>query len=130
MGGSAAEAPTSPDPPPRPLDAAALGAIPAGALQQGALQHGAPRPAASAAVPGSPGPLPPGTLRASDADRGEIVGALREEYAAGRLSHDTFLFRMHAAMEARHVGDLPLLLADFPPLPPSRPALLARVLPA
>ena len=53
-------------------------------------------------------------LRASDADRNEIVGALREEYAAGRLSHDTFLFRMHAAMDARHVADrVPLrLVAD------------------
>jgi hypothetical protein len=96
-------------------------------VHEGALQQGAPRPAASAAVPGSPGPLPPGALRASDADRSEIVGALREEYAAGRLSHDTFLFRMHAAMEARHVGDLPLLLADLPPVPPSRPGVLGRV---
>jgi hypothetical protein len=77
-------------------------------------------------VPASPGP-PPGSLRASDADRSEIVGALREEFAAGRLSHDTFLFRMHAAMEARHVADLPLLLADLPPAPPPRPGVLGRV---
>jgi hypothetical protein len=75
----------------------------------------------------SPGPLPPESLRASDSDRNEIVGALREEYAAGRLSHDTFLFRMHAAMEARHVGDLPPLLADLPSTPQPRPGVLGRV---
>jgi hypothetical protein len=61
-------------------------------------------------------------VRASDADRAETVGALRDEFAAGRLSHDTFLYRMHSAMEARHVTDLPPLLADLPPAgqpPPS-----------
>jgi hypothetical protein len=72
-------------------------------------------------------PAPPHPLRASDADRGEIVEALREEYIAGRLSHDTFLFRMHAAMDARHVADLPPLLADLPPAPPPRPGVLRRV---
>jgi FHA domain/DUF1707 SHOCT-like domain len=78
-------------------------------------------------MPPSRGPLPPGSMRASDADRHEIVDALREEYAAGRLSHDTFVFRMHAAMEARHVADLPPLLADLPPAPLSRPGVLGRV---
>jgi hypothetical protein len=66
-------------------------------------------------------------MRASDAERYEIVNALREEYAAGRLSHDTFVFRMHTAMEARHVADLPPLLADLPPAPPPRPGVLGRV---
>jgi hypothetical protein len=111
--------------------------MPEGAVQERVLPQGTPRPAASPAVPASPGPLSPGplspgslqpgSLRASDADRNEIVGALREEYAAGRLSHDTFLFRMHAAMDARHVADLPPLLADLPPAPPPRPGVLGRV---
>jgi hypothetical protein len=111
--------------------------MPEGAVQEGALQQGTPRPAASPASPGPlppgplpPGPLPPGSLRASDADRSEIVGALREQYAAGRLSHDTFLFRMHAAMEARHVADLPPLLAGLPAPgepPPPRPGVLGRM---
>jgi len=132
MGGSAAEAPTSPDTPPRPLDAVAPGALPESSGPGGGLPHGAPRPGVNPAVPASPGPLSSGALssgalRASDADRSEIVGALREEYAAGRLSHDTFLFRMHAAMEARHVGDLPALLADLPPTPPARPGVLRRM---
>jgi len=127
MGGSAAEAPTSPDTPPRPLDALAPGGAQS-AGQGGALPYGALRPAAGPVLPASPGPLSSGeSLRASDADRNEIVGALREEYAAGRLSHDTFLFRMHAAMEARHVGDLPPLLADLPPTPPARPGVLGRL---
>ena len=127
MGGSAAEAPTSPDTPPRPLDALAPGRAES-AGQGGDLPYGGPRPAAGPVLPASPGPLSSGgSLRASDADRSQIVGALREEYAAGRLSHDTFLFRMHAAMEARHVGDLPPLLADLPPAPPARLGVLGRM---
>src|SRR4051794_5560446 len=74
------------------------------------------RPVEPVPVGGLPaGPLPPGVVRASDTDRAETVSALRDEFAAGRLSHDTFLYRMHAAMEARHVTDLPPLLADLPP---------------
>jgi hypothetical protein len=66
-------------------------------------------------------------VRASDADRAETVEALREEFAAGRLSHQTFLFRMNVAMEARHVHDLPPLLADLPPAPASRAGVLGRI---
>lgn len=95
MGGSAAEAPTSPD-------------TPSGQLA-------VPR----SDSPPSRAPLP--GVRASDAEREEIVGELREQFAAGRLSRDTFLFRMNAAMEARHVGELPPLL-DGLPSAASRPA--------
>jgi hypothetical protein len=71
-------------------------------------------------------------VRASDTDRAETVSALRDEFAAGRLSHDTFLYRMHAAMEARHVTDLPPLLADLqapgqPPAEQAAPGLLGRI---
>jgi len=66
-------------------------------------------------------------VRASDTDRAETVGALRDEFAAGRLSHDTFLYRMHAAMEARHVTDLPPLLADLPPAEQPAPGVLGRI---
>jgi hypothetical protein len=72
-------------------------------------------------------PLAPGVVRASDADRAETVGALRDEFAAGRLSHDTFLYRMNAAMEARHVTDLPPLLADLPPAEPPPQGVLGRI---
>jgi FHA domain/Domain of unknown function (DUF1707) len=66
-------------------------------------------------------------LRASDADRAGTVDALREEFVMGRLSHQTFMYRMQTAMEARHVADLPPLLADLPPAPPPRPGLLGRL---
>ena len=74
-----------------------------------------------------PAPAATQAVRASDADRAETVDALREEFAAGRLSHQTFLYRMNAAMEARHVDDLPPLLADLPPAPPPRPGVLGRI---
>jgi hypothetical protein len=54
-------------------------------------------------------------LRASDAERDEAAGELGEHFAAGRLSHDTFLHRMNTAMRARHRSDLPPLFADLPP---------------
>jgi hypothetical protein len=56
-------------------------------------------------------------LRASDAERDVVVARLTEEFAAGRLSHDTFLFRMNAVLEARHQSDLPRVLADLPGTP-------------
>lgn len=56
-----------------------------------------------------------GGLRASDAERDEAAGELGEHFAAGRLSHDTFLHRMNTALRARHRADLPPLFADLPP---------------
>ena len=70
----------------------------------------------------------PGGLRASDAERDEVATRLRDEFAAGRLSHDTFLYRMNAVFEARQRAELPPLLADLPSQPPprqSRPAAAA-----
>ncbi len=70
-------------------------------------------------------------LRASDADRDEVVTRLGEEFAAGRLSHDTFLFRMNAVLQARHQSDLPRVLADLPGTPgQSPPARSRRIGPA
>ena len=57
----------------------------------------------------------PPQLRASDAEREEAVDLLREQFAAGRLSHDTFLHRMGSALAARARCELPPLLADLPP---------------
>jgi hypothetical protein len=56
----------------------------------------------------------PGQVRASDEERDRAIGELREHFAAGRLSHDTFLGRMNTAMDARHQADLPPLFADLP----------------
>ena len=128
-----AEAQASSDTPPRPMQALPRDvppvAPPAPAAVAGAGAAGPagwPGRAGRSGWRAAQGPLPPGVVRASDTDRAETVGALRDEFAAGRLSHDTFLYRMHAAMEARHVTDLPPLLAD---LPPARAARAGRARP-
>jgi hypothetical protein len=69
--------------------------------------------ASPAEAPTTPDAEPVGLVRASDAERDEVLTRLREEFAAGRLSHDTFLIRMDAVLHARHVSDLPPLLADL-----------------
>ena len=63
-----------------------------------------------------------GGLRASDAERDEVATRLKDEFAAGRLSHDTFLYRMNAVLEARQRAELPPLLADLPSELPPRPS--------
>ncbi len=73
----------------------------------------------AAESPTQPDERPADSLRASDAERDEVVSRLREEFAAGRLSQDTFLHRMNAVLEARHLADLPPLLADLPAVPES-----------
>src|SRR6185369_1516218 len=46
----------------------------------------------------------PESLRASDAERDHAVGELRNEFVEGRLSHETFMYRMQTALDARHRG--------------------------
>lgn len=70
-------------------------------------------------------------LRASDAERDEVAARLKDEFVAGRLSHDTFVRRMDAVLEARQQADLPPLVADLPGqaqprLPAPQPAAAAR----
>jgi FHA domain/Domain of unknown function (DUF1707) len=62
------------------------------------------------------GPVP--GLRASDAERDQVVAKLRDEFVAGRLSHETFLHRVHVVLESRQQADLPPVLADLPAIPP------------
>jgi len=69
-------------------------------------------------------PATPAFLRASDAERDHVVDELRKEYVDGRLSHETFIFRMETALGARNHGQLARLFTD---LPPRRARLLARV---
>ena len=91
--------------------------------------------ASTAETPTQPDAAPPalaGGMRASDAERDEVVARLREEFAAGRLSQDTFMYRMNVVLRARHRADLPPLLADLPAVPrrvgrpgrPGRPGLV------
>lgn len=53
-------------------------------------------------------------LRASDAERDEAIGQLRDRFAEGRLSHETFLYRMDAALRAKDRSELSYLFADLP----------------
>ncbi len=69
-------------------------------------------------------PTTPEFLRASDAERDHAVSELRNEFADGRLSHETFVYRMQSALDARHRGQLAGLFTD---LPPRRPGLMARI---
>lgn len=80
-------------------------------------------------TPSQPLPAIADGFRASDAEREQVAARLRDEFVAGRLSHDTFLLRMNAVLEARQQSELPLLLADLPPSPPpGGPLSAARML--
>jgi Inner membrane component of T3SS, cytoplasmic domain/Domain of unknown function (DUF1707) len=57
---------------------------------------------------------PPSALRASDAERDHAIGELRNQYAVGRLSQDTFLGRMDAALRAKERAELSDLFTDLP----------------
>ncbi len=69
-------------------------------------------------------PATPEFLRVSDADRDQAVDELRDEYVEGRLSHETFVYRMQTALDARTRGQLANLFTD---LPRRRARLLARI---
>ena len=60
-------------------------------------------------------PTTPEFIRISDVDRDRAVDELRKEFVDGRLSHETFLLRMHAALDARNRGQLSGLFSDLPP---------------
>jgi hypothetical protein len=62
-------------------------------------------------------PATPEYLRASDEERDRAISALRQEFVEGRLSHETFMFRMQSALGARQRGQLTGLFTDLPPRP-------------
>jgi len=72
-------------------------------------------------------PTTPESLRASDAERDHAVGELRNEFVEGRLSHETFMYRMQSALDARHRGQLAGLFTDLPPRRPGARKLMARI---
>lgn len=74
----------------------------------------------AAETPAAPGEQPEAGLRASDAEREQVVSRLRDEFVAGRLSHETFLHRMHVVLESRRQAELPPVLADLPVQPAPR----------
>src|SRR5437588_6771155 len=62
----------------------------------------------------------PGKIRASDADREQAAEALREHFAAGRLSEEELTERIETVYKATTVRELDRLSGDLPSLPPSR----------
>ena len=63
------------------------------------------------------------SLRASDADREQLVDVLKGAFAEGRLSQDEYTERMERAYTAKTYGELALLSADLPAqMPSSYPA--------
>lgn len=66
-------------------------------------------------------------MRASDAEREQTADALRDHYAAGRLSSEEFDERLDAAYKASTVQELAALRADLPDLPAPPAARLAEV---
>jgi X-X-X-Leu-X-X-Gly heptad repeat protein len=65
-------------------------------------------------------PTTPEFLRVSDAERDRAVDDLKQDFVDGRLSHETFMLRIQAALGARNSGQLAGLFGD---LPPRRPRL-------
>jgi FHA domain/DUF1707 SHOCT-like domain len=53
-------------------------------------------------------------VRASDAERDQAIGELRDRFAEGRLSQETFLYRMDAALRAKDRAELSELFTDLP----------------
>jgi hypothetical protein len=59
------------------------------------------------------GPVPSPGMRASDADRDQVIDVLREAVGDGRLTADEFEERLTAAMASRTFGELAALTADL-----------------
>ncbi len=57
-----------------------------------------------------------GMLRASDADRDDVLEQLRRAHVEGRLDHDELSERAGSALRSRTVGELAALTADLPPV--------------
>lgn len=77
----------------------------------------------------SVGEVPAGGIRASHADRDEVVEILRDAAADGRLTAEELDERLTAALNARTFGELARLTRDLPvaPLPVPTPASRAEV---
>jgi hypothetical protein len=66
-------------------------------------------------------------LRASHADREQVIGTLKGAFVQGRLAKDEFDLRVGQALASRTYGDLAALSADLPAgLTAAEPSKLAR----
>jgi hypothetical protein len=81
--------------------------------------------------PGNERPAPAGRLRASHADREQVIGTLKAAFVQGRLAKDEFDVRVGHALAARTHAELAAVTADIPVDPtgdrparaPAQPAL-------
>ena len=79
------------------------------------------------AFAGRPADRPP-AVRVCDADRDRVISQLRDRFADGFLSHESFEFRVDAVLRARWHDDLAGVLADLPaPRPSLARAALGRL---
>jgi hypothetical protein len=77
---------------------------------------------AEGSQPDNPGVVPPDDgyaprpdeVRASDAERDHVIGELRDRFVEGRITHETFTFRVDAALRARVRSELRGLVSDLP----------------
>lgn len=69
-----------------------------------------------------------GRLRASDADREQVIDSLKAAFVHGRLAKGEFDVRVGRAFASRTYADLAVLTADLPaqPVPARRPATSVR----
>jgi hypothetical protein len=61
-------------------------------------------------------------LRVGDTEREEVMAALREHFAQGRLTHDELDERLGTALAARTSGELRQVMADLPVTAAPRPS--------
>lgn len=61
-------------------------------------------------------------LRIGDAERDAAMAALREHFAAGRLTFDELTERIDDALTAKTQGQIDALMADLPRIPSEEPA--------
>jgi len=61
-------------------------------------------------------------MKASDADRDEVVAALSEHFQAGRLTTEELEDRTGRALSARTLGELDALMTDLPAGRQAKPA--------
>ncbi len=69
----------------------------------------------------------PQGVRASDVERDQALGELRERFAEGRMSADTFEHRMELVLQARVRSELTAVLADLPGRSPHRRGKLRQL---
>jgi hypothetical protein len=67
-----------------------------------------------------------GRLRASHADRDQVVDILKDAFVQGRLTKDEFDARLSQALASRTHADLGALTADLPAVRPPRKSVQAR----